>query len=130
MWHYRPLCIRGHDTHVVGRDSSGRCKRCALIYSTTWRRKHPRSKLLLRGDQLKRYYKITVDQYNQMVITQDGRCLICREKAKLFVDHDHISNKIRGLLCTRCNVGLGMFRDNVTFLISAKDYLSAINSCK
>lgn len=57
--------------------------------------------------------------------TQEHRCAICKEKIDSFnVDHCHESGMFRGLLCTPCNTGIGFFKDDVTRLRSAIDYLS------
>jgi len=50
-------------------------------------------------------------------------CVICGSTEKLCVDHSHRSGRIRGLLCQRCNRGLGDFRDDPTLLLRASDYL-------
>lgn len=54
-------------------------------------------------------------------------CEICKEpfasRSEACVDHCHRSGKFRGLLCGKCNAGLGLFRDSTLFLISAKNYL-------
>lgn len=78
-------------------------------------------------------YGITKEQYNQMLQDQGGVCKICSEPPtgfwknnvpkKLCVDHDHSTNKVRGLLCDSCNVGLGKFRDNIEILSKAVGYL-------
>src|SRR5262249_47597434 len=77
-------------------------------------------------------YGIDLEQFTKLLNQQAGRCLICRyehqktsgrSKDGLVVDHDHVSNKVRGLLCHTCNVGLGMFRDDANLLEAAKRYL-------
>ncbi len=59
---------------------------------------------------------------------QGGRCAICKEDLtsvnKAHLDHCHKNKTIRGLLCTRCNLGLGLFDDDVTKLQSAIEYLA------
>jgi hypothetical protein len=80
----------------------------------------------LNGKRLFRSYGITLDQYNELLLKQNGKCAICHgtNKGKLLaVDHDHKSDKIRGLLCTKCNTGLGLFNDKLELLEKAKEYL-------
>ena len=79
---------------------------------------------------IRRRYGLTVEQYNALLIKQDGKCAICREvfiptKAhpRLSVDHKHGTKIVRGLLCHRCNIGLGAFRDNSEYLLNAYAYL-------
>lgn len=71
-------------------------------------------------------YGITKEEYEAMCNKQKGECCICRCKAKLVVDHCHATNKIRGLLCSSCNVGLGHFKDNMNLLQAAINYLSKV----
>lgn len=52
-----------------------------------------------------------------------GICEICNLEPAIFIDHCHNNNKVRGLLCNRCNVGLGFWRDSVNLLLSAIRYL-------
>lgn len=72
--------------------------------------------------QVKRY-GITLDDYNDMFSGQSGKCAICGAESKLMIDHDHTTGEVRGLLCLRCNTGLGMFRDSPEFLSTAINYL-------
>lgn len=59
--------------------------------------------------------------------TNDGTCDSCKRVSlkTLRVDHDHITGKIRGLLCNSCNVGLGCFEDSIEYLESAIEYLKS-----
>jgi hypothetical protein len=61
-----------------------------------------------------------------MLARQGGTCAICRTKPpgqKLGVDHCHICNKVRRLLCSGCNLGLGHYKDNPQLTQAATDYL-------
>lgn len=73
-------------------------------------------------------YGITPEGYDSMLAEQDGRCAICRtlEPGRNFfvVDHDHDTGKVRGLLCVKCNSGLGMFDDDPVVLMHATQYLT------
>ena len=82
-----------------------------------------------------RKFGITVDDYDRMLIEQSGVCAICKspevvrhhstgEIQPLAVDHDHESGQVRGLLCTRCNKGIGLLRHNEAYLRAAADYVA------
>jgi hypothetical protein len=75
-----------------------------------------------------RRYGISAAEYDSLKKKQNGACAICRRrsKQKLCVDHCHLTGMIRGLLCNRCNLGLGMWRDNQASLIAAVAYLAAL----
>lgn len=85
---------------------------------------------LTRQRYVKAVYGITMEERDKLIAKQGGRCAICQVKfgedklTKPHIDHDHHSKRIRGILCTNCNVGLGMFRDDTRLLTKAKDYLS------
>lgn len=69
---------------------------------------------------------ITVKDYFEMLEAQKGKCAICSKeptKRKLFIDHNHQTKEVRGLLCHHCNAGLGHFLDNVFLLANAIQYL-------
>lgn len=51
-------------------------------------------------------------------------CQICGSTENLCIDHCHTTSKVRGLLCSKCNIGLGMFRDNTEYLAEAIKYLT------
>jgi len=82
-----------------------------------------------RGKYFRRY-GIYLEEYNQMVIKQGGCCAICgvnelELKRHLFVDHDHKTGKIRGLLCQTCNNVLGYSYDCIDILQKAILYLKS-----
>lgn len=96
----------------------------------------PRKQEARWRDRLKHHYDMTLEDYNQMSEAQGGVCAICKrpDRGRLNVDHDHASptgavasptEAVRKLLCRTCNVGLGCFDDNTSYLSSAIEYLNA-----
>ena len=80
----------------------------------------------LRDAELKRNFGFGVETFREMEANQDGRCFICGERPEksLLVDHCHESGKVRGLLCRKCNSGIGMLKDSPKLLRIALEYLS------
>jgi hypothetical protein len=89
----------------------------------------------LRNLDLKKNYGITLEDYKRMHEAQNGVCAICNEPEKIMtrtgkvrdlaVDHDHSTGKVRQLLCTRCNQGIGNLRENLDLLQKAANYLQS-----
>lgn len=83
-----------------------------------------------RNSNFKAMYGITLEEYDRMFAEQDGKCSICGnthstiEGKKLAVDHDHKTNKVRALLCSGCNQGLGYFKDDPELMQKALAYLN------
>jgi hypothetical protein len=82
---------------------------------------------------LRKKYGMTLRDFQDMYEHQDFRCAICGERdriqdqskrKRLSIDHDHETGKVRGLLCQRCNVMIGMARDNPDILRRAALYVS------
>lgn len=76
---------------------------------------------------VKNKYGLSQDQYNELLIEQNGRCAICKRLPtikRLSVDHDHITHKIRGLLCDSCNRGIGLLQDSRLICFTASEYLA------
>lgn len=89
---------------------------------------HETNKDRVRHLNLQRRFKITLEEYNNLLSKQNECCAICHKhqsefKIKLAVDHDHNNGKVRGLLCSNCNNGLGRFKDNKDLLSEAIKYL-------
>lgn len=82
-----------------------------------------------RKSSLKRNYGITPLDYERMYLKQAGACAICKRqnldglKKRLHVDHDHKTDKVRGLLCSNCNMALGAFQDSIEIMHYAEEYL-------
>jgi hypothetical protein len=83
----------------------------------------------VKNTYLQTNYKITLEDYNLLLEKQNEKCKICNRDCStgksLAVDHNHETGKVRGLLCKNCNIGLGMFFDNLDFLESAVLYLKS-----
>lgn len=76
----------------------------------------------------KKFFGLEQGEYERMLSEQNGVCAICHNecsvKPSLAVDHDHNTGRVRGLLCSNCNNGLGRFKDNVEWLSNAIGYLN------
>lgn len=99
-----------------------RCKECHIIEN----REYNSNPLDVRKRNLSVRYNMTPSDYNKLHEKQKGKCAICKQESKglyLCVDHCHTTSKIRGLLCSTCNTGLGKFKDSIKNLKSAIKYL-------
>ena len=129
--------IRRHDkSKPLGPDNFSWVERVASSihtkeYAKAW---HQANKRKSRDYGLKKFYGITIDQYEKMEREQSGVCAICsrpertvdrhsQAPRRLAVDHDHSTGAVRGLLCGDCNKGLGHFADSQEMLGLAIAYL-------
>lgn len=102
------------------------CRMCQAKHKKNWTKENPEeSRRRARKSNLKQVYGITVEDYDRMLLSQNGRCKICGKmpKRKLFVDHNHKTLVIRGLLCHSCNIMLGNAEDKPIILRLAALYL-------
>lgn len=92
-------------------------------------RKHRENSETVRANRIKVSFGISLEQYETLLAKQTGVCAICKmpERSKRFkylaVDHCHVTGRVRGLLCSRCNRALGYFGDDAQRLKSAAVYL-------
>jgi hypothetical protein len=90
------------------------------------RKKNPQQRHEHWRWQLQRRYNLTEAEYQAMLEKQGGVCAVCEKppgKKRLHVDHDHITGKVRGLLCGACNLTLGFWNDDPKRFVRAADYL-------
>ena len=75
----------------------------------------------------KRGRRIPDDVYDVLFALQGGVCAICKKKhhRRLHADHCHVTGKLRGLLCPKCNPALGLYDDDPDCLLAAAAYLLA-----
>lgn len=103
-------------------------KRGSLYYKEYRKRRYE----AMKGNVLKYRMGISIDEYNRILLSQNGVCATCKNPElvsqngkirSLSVDHDHKTDSIRGLLCYACNVGIGFFKDDPERLRRAAEYL-------
>jgi len=91
------------------------------IYQKAWQAAHKERK---PDYNLKWRYGMAPHAYDRMLASQGGACAICgrlESGKRLAVDHDHVTGKVRGLLCNNCNICLGGLEN---YLPQAASYLS------
>ena len=127
-------CVRCGGEFVDGsRNGIGlRCAECRVIVSRECEQERNRQKTAQKGywtaDTLRRKYGWTPEQFDAQMTAQGGCCAICRGNdpgghGRWHVDHDHESGKVRGILCSNCNLGVGNVKDNVELLRRMVEYL-------
>ena len=119
-------CPRCKETK--GKESFGKhysesyCKPCKSDYQKKYNVDKDHRVYLLRA------YGLTQEDFNRMLKDQKGVCALCSqpptESKNFCVDHDHETGRVRGLLCTRCNRGLGLLGDTLEHVERAVEYLS------
>jgi hypothetical protein len=87
----------------------------------------PRCKVCAKFDETKRLYNLDDKQFLSFLVSQNDSCGACESKfsvlQEVFVDHDHVSGKVRGLLCKECNWGIGVLGDSKDGIVQAEKYL-------
>ncbi len=111
------------------------CRDCRNAVTRAWReRTQYAGSLVQRRSHLKSVYGLAEAQYDQMLTDQGGCCAICQGgldsgrfgvNKHLDVDHCHKTGKIRGLLCSKCNRGIGQLNDDPALLRAAITYLES-----
>lgn len=122
-------CVSCHKDTTRFERGRKKCRDCREADRTKpGNSRSPERTLRYRLDYL---YGITPEKYDEMLVAQGGLCKICRGSdngpwGKLAVDHCHKTGRVRGLLCAKCNKGLGQFNDNPELIRLAAAYLDII----
>lgn len=130
----KQICLRGHDTSIVGRSLSHTCNQCKKDYRDQYN-KTPKAQTLFRESSWRKVgilndanEPFTEIDYDRLYQLQSGKCKICsRHQSEIIkrfhVDHDHTTGIVRALLCSSCNQALGLIKENVTILKSMITFL-------
>lgn len=121
-WRYYSRCRECNKELCSNYGKTNRSKRNKRLRE--WRRNNPDVAKL--NDQKKRFkskYGLTLEQVEFLKSYKDNRCWICNEITNLFVDHNHSSGRIRGMLCASCNTFLGRIEKHPKLLENMKGYL-------
>ncbi len=134
-------CNRGHelspDNVLTFSNGDRHCKICRKTSNKIWR-KSPKGVEIRRKAhrqwRLRKSYGLTIDGFNALLKKQGG-CAICRCTTPTgfgvgagngwHVDHNHHTNKTRGILCARCNLLIGMLNEDPSFINQILEYLKA-----
>lgn len=123
----RERCKRYYNAHREIAKTSAKKYRDSHKEERRIARQQPAAREMERAGHVRRKYKLSPEECRRLIAKQTGRCAIC---AHLFneanywcVDHDHQTNRIRALLCHKCNSALGLFLENEDVLLNAVAYL-------
>lgn len=103
----------------------GTCKQCYIQITKTQAKPYDSETDYLRRVPMR--YGISVEQYQNLLAKQSGKCAICKQESKrrLCIDHCHQTNQVRGLLCHHCNRALGLMQDSPEIIRSMLSYLKS-----
>jgi len=116
-----------------------RCKSCHNKSVKKWVKNNRHKRVIyMRNARLRLKYKINPEDYAKLHAAQDGKCALCERPEtktikgvtfKLCVDHDHITGRVRSLLCNACNRAIGLLLDDPVILRKAADYIEKSRNC-
>lgn len=122
------FCRHGHyNDWRITKSGQKRCNACDKAHDMK-RNQTEKRKRYSKNLKLIKTYGITLEELEQKFVEQNYKCKICQDDLKegkggYSVDHDHVTGRVRGLLCRPCNKGLGHFRDDIQIMKLALDYL-------
>lgn len=119
-----PTCGESKEKSSFGKSKQtkdglyGCCKSCKSI-----RAKKFNSGAYAKNAALLKNYGVTLAAFNALLTSQGGHCALCERTELLGLDHDHVTLKVRGILCRKCNLALGHFDDSIPKMVAAITYL-------
>ena len=115
--------------HISSKEKDGLQKQCKSCQSKRKKEWYKENKEKALNDNYKYKYGISLEEYSEKLREQNHKCKICKKdetevfKQTLYVDHNHDTGEVRGLLCHPCNAGLGHFKEQEDLLEAAKQYI-------
>jgi hypothetical protein len=110
-------CNRGHLLRFITTNNCVECSNESAV----------RNKISQKHNRIRREYGLTKEQHEALYEKQNKRCKICSKQIddmfKMHIDHCHSTLKVRGLLCNKCNQGLGLFNEDLDLFEKAVNYL-------
>ena len=136
----QPLCRKCGSVKVLISNGSLRCSTCRRRRSREYYHRSQRYRKTMRDQYYKRTYGVSLTDLERLLVSQKHRCAICRTHWKecpapkasryetvfvqhLYVDHDHMTSAVRGLLCNNCNAAIAFLKEDPNILSSAITYL-------
>lgn len=105
------------------------CRPCNTLEKRKWREANTDKN---RNTKYLKKFGMSLTEVTDILRSQNYKCGICfieiKMGSKTHLDHDHLTGRVRGFLCQKCNHGLGLFNDSPNILKSAQDYLEKYNS--
>ena len=126
------MCVNGHIRTPESVTLKRECKQCLPDIQRKWSQENKIESLSIkRRYRLKKKFNLTNEWFDDKLKFQGNKCAICSREFTWedknhtpHVDHNHETNKVRGILCDWCNKGLGNFEDSLDRLKAAIDYLA------
>lgn len=120
------LPVSAFNKNAAAKD--GLANQCAACLKESRRRSREAHPERHKARHMKNRYGIALEEYEAMTKKMDGRCAVCRDAPQppfngLDLDHDHVTGRVRGLLCRPCNLALGGARDDPSILRALADYI-------